>query len=234
MFTKAAFAAALLVVASPVTAQVTGGSLGVEYSAPTDGGDFGGTTYSGALEYAFNRNFALSLDIAGYRLDNISTDATSATVHGIYHLDEMTSFGVFYGADSLGDADALALYGLEAGTEFGDADVEAFIGQVEGVNDDALIYGFDANYGFANGFSVIGSGGFTDVDDRSLSRIAIGGQYDLTGGPQFYAEIGNVSAEAGGVEADQAFVGVGARIAFGAERGTTFEQRSLFEILPGF
>jgi hypothetical protein len=234
MFTKTALAVAVLVVASPAAAQVTGGSLGVEYSAPTDGGDFGGTTYSGALEYSFGRSFALSFDIAGYRLDNINTDASSATVHGVYHLDEMTSFGVFYGADSLDGGDAQALYGIEAGTEFGDADVEAFIGQLEGTNDDALIYGFDANYGFSNGFSAIGSGGFTDVDDRSLSRIAIGGQYEIAGGPQFYAEVGNVSAESGGVEADQTFVGVGARIAFGAERGTTFEQRSLFEILPGF
>jgi hypothetical protein len=234
MLKKSAIAAAILVVASPAAAQVTGGSLGVEYNAPTDGGDFGGTTYSGALEYAFNRNFALSLDIAGYRLDNISTDASSATFHGVYHLDEMTSFGVFYGADSVDGGDARALYGIEAGTEFGDADVEAFLGQLEGASEDALIYGVDASYGFSNGFSAIASGGFTNVDDLSLSRIAIGGQYEISGGPQFYAEIGNVSAETSGVEADQMFVGLGARIAFGADRGTTFEQRSLFEILPGF
>ncbi|MFT4699706.1 MAG: hypothetical protein ACI90E_000372 [Yoonia sp.] len=234
MFRKVALAAAIMAVTSPAAAQVTGGSLGIEYSAPTDGGDFGGTTYSGSLEYAFNRNFALSFDISGYRLDNISTNASSVTVHGIYNLDEMTSFGVFYGADSVDSADAQALYGVEAGTEFGDADVEAFLGQLEGVSDDALVYGFDANYAFSNGFSATGSGGFTDVDDRSLSRIAIGGQYEIFGGPQFYAEIGNVSAKTGGVEADQTFVGLGARIAFGADRGTTFKQRSLFEILPGF
>lgn len=234
MFKTAAIAAAVLVVASPVTAQVTGGSLGVEYSAPTDGGDFGGTTYSGALEYAITRDFALSVDASGYRLDNISTNASSVTLHGVYHLDEQTSFGAFYGADALDGSDNRALYGIEAGTEFGDADVEAFIGQLEGASDDALIYGFDANYAFNNGFSVTGSGGFTDVDSLSLSRMSLGGQYELTGGPQFYAELGNVSAEANGAETDQTFVGVGARIAFGAERGTTFGQRSLFEILPGF
>ena len=150
MFRKVALAAAIMAVTSPAAAQVTGGSLGIEYSAPTDGGDFGGTTYSGSLEYAFNRNFALSFDISGYRLDNISTNASSVTVHGIYNLDEMTSFGVFYGADSVDSADAQALYGVEAGTEFGDADVEAFLGQLEGVSDDALVYGVDANYSFSN------------------------------------------------------------------------------------
>lgn len=234
MFMKAAIAATLLVVASPLAAQVTGGSLGVEYNAPTDGGDLGGTTYSGALEYAINRNFAVSVDLAGYRLDNIDTDAVSGTLHGVYHLNELTSFGVFYGADDLDGADAVSLYGLEAGTEFGQAEIEGYIGQLEGNEDDALIFGFDANYDFSNGFSITGSGGFTDVDDFSLSRVAIGGQYEITGGPQFYAEIGNVSAEFEGFDDDETFVGVGARLAFGAERGTTFGQRSLFEILPGF
>lgn len=234
MFRKIACAIAVLVVASPAAAQITGGSLGVEYNAPTDGGDFGGTTYSGAVEYAINRSFAVSFDLAGYRLDNINTTATSATLHGVYHFDEKTSLGLFFGADVVDGEDSLALYGIEAGSEFNGANLEAFLGQVEGVNDDALIFGVDANYAFQNGFSAIASGGYTEVDNRDIRRIALGGQYEMIDGPQFYAELGNVSANVNGVSADQTFVGLGARIAFGAARGTTFDQRSLFEILPGF
>jgi hypothetical protein len=234
MLNKAAIAAAVLAVASPAAAQVTGGSLGIEYNAPTDGGDFGGTTYFGSVEYAFSRNIAVSLDLSGYRLDNISTDASSATLHGVYHFDEQTSLGAFYGADQVDGGDARALYGIEAGTEFGDADVEGFIGQLEGASTDAVFLGADVNYGLSNGFAVTANAGLTDVDDLSLSRIAIGGTYEITGGPEFYAEVGNVSLESDGVSADQTFVGIGARINFGAARGTTFDQRSLFEILPGF
>lgn len=234
MFNKAFIAATLLCVASPATAQVTGGSLGIEYNAPTDGGDFGGTTYSGAVEYAITRDFAISLDLSGYRLDNISTDAASATLHGVYHFNEQTSLGAFYGADKIDGADALALYGIEAGSEFNGADIEAYIGQVEGASDDALIMGADINYDLANGFALTASAGLTDVDDLSLSRVAFGGAYEIMGGPEFYAEIGNVEVELDGESADQTFVGLGARINFGAARGTTFDQRSLFEILPGF
>ena len=55
MFQKSAVAAILMVVAAPAAAQVTGGSLDIEYDFPTDGGDLGGTTYSGAIEYSMNR-----------------------------------------------------------------------------------------------------------------------------------------------------------------------------------
>lgn len=234
MFTKSALAAALCVAAFPLAAQVTGGSLGIEYSAPTSGGDLGGTTYSGAIEYSFMRDFAVSLDLSGYRLDNISTDASSATLHGVYHLNEQASVGAFFGADSFDGADSQNLYGLEAGAEFGTAEIEGYVGLLEGDSDDATLFGLDGKYAFANGVSAIGSAGIASSDDVDVTRISIGAEYAITGGPEFFAEIGNVSAEAAGIEADETFIGIGARVAFGAKRGTTFGERSLFEVLPGF
>ncbi len=234
MFTKSALAAALLVAASPVAAQVTGGSLDIEYDFPTDGGDFGGTTYSGAIEYSITRDFSVSADIAGYRLDNLDNDATSITIHGIYHLDDMTSFGAFVGADELQDADRETLFGFEAGTEFGAAEVEGYIGSRAFDEDSFTLFGADGKYGFGNGISAIGSVSYAANDDDDITRFALGAEYEITGGPQFYAEIGSVTDETFGDDDSQAFIGLGARVAFGAERGTTFGQRSLFEIKPGF
>lgn len=231
---KAAIAVTLMVAASPISAQVTGGSIGVEYSTPTDGTDLGGTTYSGAIEYTIGRNFAVSADLSGYRLDNISTDASSATLHGIYHLSETASVGAFYGRDQLDGGDARDLYGIEGGTEFAGGVVEGYIGQLDGAANDVTLLGVDGQYGISNGFSVIGNAGFAFSDAGDISRFSLGAEYELSGGPQFYAELGSVSVESGGVSADQTFIGVGARVAFGAQRGTTFGSRSLFEITPGF
>ena len=234
MFTKSAFAAALVVLAAPATAQVTGGSLDIEYDFPTGGGDLGGTTYSGAIEYGITRDFSVSLDVGGYRLDNINNDATNLTLHGVYHLDDLTSFGAFVGSDAIEDSDRQSLYGIEAGTEFGTAEVEAYIAAFDGADEDATLFGADGKYSFGNGISAIASYGLATADSADLSRIAIGAEYEIAGGPQFYAEIGTVDADGFGVSADETFIGLGARVAFGAERGTTFGQRSLFEILPGF
>lgn len=234
MFTKPAVAAALLMVAAPAAAQVTGGSLDIEYDFPTGGGDLGGTTYSGAIEYSITRDFSISFDAAGYRLDNISNDATNLTLHGIYHLDDMTSFGAFIGSDALSDSDRQSLYGIEAGTEFGTAEVEAYVAAFDGADEDATLFGADGKYAFGNGFSAIASYGLASGDSADLSRLALGAEYEVSGGPEFYAEIGTVNADGFGVDAEETFIGLGARVAFGAERGTTFGQRSLFEILPGF
>lgn len=234
MFQKSAVAALLLVCAAPAMAQVTGGSLGVEYDFPTDGGDFGGTTYFGAIEYGITREFSVSLDLSGYRLDNISTDASSVTLHGVYHLDDMTSFGAFYGSDALDTSDRQNLFGLEAGTEFGEFEVEGYFGSLDGVSEDVTLLGANGRYGFADGFAALASFGMANGDDSDVTRYAIGAEYALPAGPEFYAELGTVEAEALGVTAEESFIGIGTRISFGAERGTTFDQRSIFEILPGF
>ncbi len=232
---KAALAAALVVVAAaPATAQVTGGSLGIEYSTPLDGQDFGGTAYYGAIEYGFSRDFSLSADLSGYRLDNISTDASSATIHGIYHFSETLSVGAFYGLDKLENSDARSIYGFEAGTEFVGAQVEGYLGRLDGETSNATLIGFDGIYALSDGFSLIGNGGLSLQDSADVNRFAIGAQYDMQNGPQFYFEVGKANVESGGISTDQNFIGIGTRVAIGAQRGTTFGPRSLFEILPGF
>lgn len=225
-------AAAVLACGPAWAQQFTGGQLSITYEAPSDGGDFGGTTYSAGGEYAINRDFSVAADVSGYRLDNIDTDASSVTLHGIYHLSDTASAGLFIGQDYAND-DTANVYGIEGGTEFMGGDVGGFFGRVDGDND-ATIFGVDGSYALRNGFSLIGNAGIASTDTTDTRRYAVGAEYQLSTGLEFYAELGKVTAEVGSLSDDQTYIGVGATIAFGSGRGTTFDQRSLFEILPGF
>ena len=227
--------AALSALCGPALAQgFTGGQIGIGYEAPVDGGDFGGTTYSLGGEYAFTRDFSVAGDVSSYRLDNIDEDASSVTIHGIYHFSQTASAGVFIGQDYLTGDDA-NLFGVEAGTEFMGGDVGGYIGSIDG-NSDGIIAGLDGEYAFGNGVSLTANAGFytSDDGDADLSRFAIGSEYRFDSGLEFYAELGNVAVSLDDRDADETYLGIGATLNFGAARGTTFDQRSLFEILPGF
>lgn len=234
MITKSAITAAVLAaLSSPLAAQgITGGQLGIEYIAPLDGSDFGGTAYNGGIEYAITRQFSVSADFSSYSLDTFTTDPSSLTLHGIYHMGDTASLGVFYGQDSVGDDDA-TFYGLEGGTEFMGGDVVGYVAKVDG-NSDGTMFGVDGTYDWRDGIGLTGNAGIVSVNGTSVRRISVGGVYEMAEGPEFFGEVGSLSAETGGVSDSQAFLGLGARINFGAQRGTTFDQRSLYEILQGF
>ncbi|WP_386681642.1 hypothetical protein [Loktanella sp. R86503] len=224
---------AILLAALPFSASaqgVTGGDLGIEYNAPLDGSDFGGTTYSGGLEYGFMRTFSMSVNAAAYKPDNISTTATNVTLHGTYQLSSIASVGGFYGYDSIEDEGA-HLFGIEGGTEFMGGDVGGYIGRVE---DEGTMLGFDGSYDLRSGFSVIGNVDLIDIDDARLAQASIGAEYQMAAGPQFYTQIGRISGNFDGDSDAVGFFTIGAKVAFGAARGTTFDNRSVFEVLPGF
>lgn len=235
---KAAIAAAVLtVVGTPIFAQgITGGQLGVEYNMPTDGSDFGGTTYSGGLEYAITRQISVSVDATGYATDNLDISGSNISLHGIYHLSDSASAGVFIGSDKLEDADeSVTVYGVEGGTEFMGGAVGGYLGFTDSSGVDSTVFGADGAYALSNGFSVVGGLDVLSSDaDTTVSRLTLGAQYEIQGGPELYAHVGNVSASDTSSAADQTFIGIGARVAFGAQRGTTFEGHSIFDAVAGF
>lgn len=229
----AVFAALAAVFATPLAAQgVTGGQLGITYTAPVDGSDFGGTSYNGGVEYAINRQFAVSADFSSYSLDTFSTDPSSLTLHGVYHMSDTASLGLFFGQETIGDESA-EYFGLEGGTEFMGGEIAGYFASVQGDSDGTML-GIDGQYDWRDGIGFTGNASMVSVNDTSISRIAIGGVYAMAEGPEFFGEIGSLSAESGGMSDSQSFIGLGARINFGAKRGTTFDQRSLYEVLPGF
>ena len=227
-------AVVLAAVASPVVAQgITGGSLGIEWGAPTDLETLGSTTYRSAVEYSFNHNMGISADLSGYSFNSTEDNGTSLTLHGIYHLSDSASAGVFVGADSA-NGTGNPVYGIEAGSEILEGHVEGYVGLLDSDNA-ATLFGISGEYDVINGFAAIGSFDLSSSDDGDgVNRFAIGTEYTMVNGPSFFAEVGQTNLDTSGVSSSATFIGVGAKVAFGAGRGTTFGPRSAFETTSGF
>lgn len=240
MFYKAALTVTSLMVAgtSSFAQGFTGGQLGIEYNAPVDGGDMGGTTYSLGGEYAISRTFAMALDATSYRLDNVETSVSNFTLHGIYHLNEKMSLGAFVGLDRLTDS-RNTLYGVEFGTEVqgglfntGPRDISGYIGFADGESSDSMFAGVGGNQRITDSIDLVADINWAQIDDESTWKGTATAEYHMANGPDFYGNLGVV--ETSDDPDMQIFVGIGARISFGAARGTTFDQRSLLESLPSF
>ena len=232
---SAALAAVLLAAATPLAAQgITGGQLGIEYNAPIDGSDLGGTTYHGGLEYAFNRAFTASVNAAGYRLDNFDTSAGNVTLHGTYALSGAASAGLFVARDSLDDEDA-TLFGIEGGTEaYPGLTAGGYLGAVRGDGYDGTILGIEGDYGLRSNVSLIGDADLISGDGLDVGQIALGASYTIDSGPRFTAKVGQARIDDGTTDETFAFISVGVDVAFGNQRGTTFDTRSIFDVIPGF
>ena len=147
--------------------------------------------------------------------------------HGFYEGLDLATVGLFYGRDSIDDGDA-ELVGLEAATTLMGGDIQGALGSYDGDVGSGSLLSVDARYAFG-GFAATGFAGAMsgDVDG---SRIALGAEYQLGAGPTLYGEVGRRSVDDDG----QTYLSLGARLAIGPNAGTTFESRSIFEILPGF
>lgn len=232
------FLAAAVLAAAAGNAQAqsfsfTGGEISAEALAYSDSGDIGSTAYNGALEFGITRNISVAVDLGFYGLQTLDLQADTATIHGIFELSESVSLGAFYGQEKLGGQNA-TLIGLEGGTEFTGVAVEGYFAQLDGAGDDATLMGVSGEFGFSESISALGSFTIADLGDASSNRLAIGGQYTIASGPDLWAEIGTLKADDGTTASNDTFISIGARIEFGAERGTTFGRRSLFETGSGF
>lgn len=230
--------AAVILAAAAGSAQAqgfgfSGGEISAEALAYSDSGDIGKTAYSGALEFGITQHISVAVDLGFYGLQTLDLQADTATIHGIYQLNETVSLGAFYGQDTL-DGDDARLFGIEGGTEFGAAAVEGYFAKLDGAGDNATLLGVSGTYGFSQSISALGSFNIADLGDASSNRLALGGQYTIANGPDLWAEIGTVKIDDGVISSDDTFISIGARIEFGAARGTTFGRRSLFETASGF
>ena len=230
--------AAVILAAAAGSAQAqgfgfSGGEISAEALAYSDSRDIGKTAYSGALEFGITQHISVAVDLGFYGLQTLDLQADTATIHGIYQLNETVSLGAFYGQDTL-DGDDARLFGIEGGTEFGAAAVEGYFAKLDGAGDNATLLGVSGTYGFSQSISALGSFNIADLGDASSNRLALGGQYTIANGPDLWAEIGTVKIDDGVISSDDTFISIGARIEFGAARGTTFGRRSLFETASGF
>ena len=147
-------------------------------------------------------------------------------------MNEATSLGVFYTLEDI-EGEEADIFGLEAGYEVQQWQFEGYIANVDTDLGDATLGGIKARYEMQEGFGLTGSYERSDDDTGDLSRFAIRLDRDVSVNTNLFLEVGSAKAEAGGVKISEPFVGLGGEIAFGADRGTTFEQRGLTRLIPG-
>jgi hypothetical protein len=232
---KFAIVAALLGAAAPAAvtaAEVTGGFVKLGYSALADDVSFSRFGFAGSVEVAFSRQFSVQGDLGYATFGESDLDGTALGLHGIYHLDDATSFGAFYTREDVGDGDA-DIYGIEAGYEAGQWEFEGHFGRTDDDDDDATIFGLMGRYALSNGLGITGSYDEVDVAGTDVSRIGLMLDRDVANNLNLFLEVGSVEIDIGNASDSDPFVGLGGKITFGADRGATFEQRGFLRLIPG-
>ena len=214
--------------------ELTGGSLAFGYSAFNDETDLNRTAIKGQAEVGFNRNLAAQLDLGSYNFGLVDETGTNFTLHGIYHLNAETSFGVFYARDDIfnGSADQI---GIEAGFDVSEAfAAEVYASTGDNAGADGTMFGFDLGYDISDRVKLNAGLDHANYDlGTDLTRFSIGAEYNTGEYGNFYAEVGSLDISAFGLNGSETYVGLGFRLDFGAERGATFGQRGLLDMLPG-
>jgi len=206
----------------------TGGELTIDAAGFSEG-DSTSVNYSVAAEYSISRSISIAGTLGFYDYSLLSDTINSYTLHGIYHLNDASSLGFFTGSEELNGASS-TFYGFEGGFESAGYEIEGYFALYDNA-DDTSVVGLSGSYAVTDQISAIGEVGFGDFSAGKVRSISAGAEYQFINGPSVYAEIGNVSTDV----VDSGFIGLGASIQFGADRGTTFNRRGVFETLnPGF
>lgn len=219
--------------------ELTGGYLDLGYSTFTDT-DFGDVyNLNGAVELAFTRAFSAQLDLGGYRFQDLGETATNWTLHTNLHTSGNASFGAFYGQEKLEDAD-FDFFGIEGGFDAGPAEIEGYIGRQELSNVsglDGTIFGVSATTELSDRWDFTASWDIVDnfVGALDYNLFAIGATYAAADNAEVYGKFGvaHISSPLVSGSSNEAYVGVGVRVNFGNDRGTTFGRRGVLAKLPG-
>lgn len=214
------------------SAGVTGGDIGLSYSAFTEDTDFAKTSLAGSLEFGMNRQFAVQGDLGYHGFHFIDESATTIGLHGIYHLSDESSLGLFVGQERF-MGESQDFYGVEFGHEFQNFDVELYVGEGESAGDTGTAYGFSGRYAANDVFGLGIAYDRIDLGVASANRIGLKGDLALGSNTVVTAEYGTVDGSIGGLSASEGYFGVGVRMAFGAERGATFDRRGIARLIPG-
>lgn len=211
-------------------AEVTGASLGIDYSAFTDDstGTVSKTALSGSLELGFDRNFGLQGDLSLGRFGLSDADTASVALHGLYHASENASLGAFFGRDEI-EGKGYNFYGAEVGFEQGQFNGDAYVAAGEFSSIDGTLMGIGVGYDATEAFTLGASYDSLDVEGYDLSRAQLEAEYRID---RFAltAQLGSAEIENAGSET---YFGLGAKFSFGAKRGATFDQRGVLAVWPG-
>jgi len=225
--------AALCVSHTAHAVEVTGGSVGLSFSGFTDDLDVNRLALEGSVEFGWTRNWASQLDLTFNQFGSSGADTRSLGVHTIYHLNDATSFGLFYTIED-GDGDDVDIVGLEAGHELGNWDVEGFFGKADSAGaGSANMLGVMGRTELKNGYGFAAEYQSVDVGGIDVERLSVSVDRDLNDSTNLFVEVGTARVRVGGVSGSEPFIGFGGTYRFGADRGATFNARNVSRILPG-
>ncbi len=227
-----ALTSAILFAASTANAiELVGGSARVDLSAFTGDTSFRRLGFEGSLELEVSPLINAQIDLGHNRAAYTGTNATNFGAHAIYKFDAYNSFGAFVTREkTLGQH--MTFYGLEFGVETGSIEYEGYLGRVNATRDDTNAFGVSARYLMMNGLGITGS--HAEVNRLGVTRTSVKLDRELSTDINLFVEAGIGKTNTYGVNESSPFVGIGGKVNFGRERGTTFDQRSISKLIPGF
>jgi hypothetical protein len=231
----ATLVAVLLGGALPAAAfEVTGGQVSLNHSFFTDESDVAKTALDGAVEFGITREFAIQADLGFHALNATDENATTYALHAIYHGDETSSYGLFYGNDDVFGGN-LDYYGIEYGHESGPLGFETFLARGEEQDVSATEFGISGRYAVSD---QLGLGARYDTMNfeggLDASVVGLTADYAVVPGLQLTGELGSAKLDLDGVgSGSETYAKLGVTFKFGAERGATFGKRGLVNLLPG-
>jgi len=215
-----------------IAGELTGASIGIDYSTfnNTDAGRLDKKTISGSVEYGFDQSFAVQGDLAYAKARSFDADGYSLALHGVYHANENASFGVFAGRDDSNELNVgINFYGLEAGYEMGAFEGDIYLASGEQQDVNSTLMGIGATYNASQAASVGLSYDRAEMVSLDAQRVQLEGEYRIN---QYAltAQVGHAKLD--DITSDN-YIGIGAKMNFGANRGATFDRRGIFEVWPG-
>lgn len=215
-------------------AEFIGGRAAVSHSAFVDDRDFAKSSAQGAAEFSFGNNFGLQADAGVAGLNALDDTAMTLTGHAIWTFAPGSAAGLFYGSDLMRGPDH-DVYGAEYAGFLGQAKVEGYVARSESTVGDANLIGLSGSMpvgmaGLDMGLS-LDHAAFSGAG--SATRLGLTGAYAIGESTRLTGELGSVGGGVGDAALSGPYVKLGIDFRFGANGGTTFGSRSVFNVSPG-
>jgi hypothetical protein len=224
-------AVALMAASTAAALEFIGGNVKLGYSGLTKDMDYSRAGLTGQAEFGIAPSFSLQTDVGVSKFFEAGETEHNLTLHGIWH-DGVADLGVFYGAERV-SGDTKNFYGFEVGQQTELFDVELYVGRGENFGWDGIMGGVSGRYALTPQFGLGLSYDRADIENLDLSRVAVQADYAVTSDITVGAELGSFRADLDDSWGRETFVGVNAKMSFGAAQGTSFGRRGVLNIIPG-
>ena len=212
--------------------EVTGGSLTLGYSSffgSSDATDVSKLSFGNSMEFALTPEIAIQGDFSYTKLDATGIDSSNFGLHGIYHLTPDTALGAYVGRDRV-EGRNLNYFGVEVAHQFGMIGTEAFVSIGKDGGAEGTVIGLKGDYALNDAASIGARFDHINVSGADANKFAVTGEVAALPGLNLTGEIGRAKLEGFGSEP---YLGLGVKVNFGEKRGTTFDNRSIIDLLPG-